>query len=343
MTAMRRPSPDSPAKSTPLPRSSYMIPKAEPEGITELLENIPEELKCLVQWVNYARIWSEDKAKFNKPPMTASGRNASSTRPSTWTTLEKSRAALGRDAIYVDNNGTRHRCTLDGVGLAGLGRTPYTGIDLDHCIDPDTGEINPAARKIVDTFDSYTETTPSGEGLRIWIEAEKHSTWTANKAGRVEIEVYTRGRFFTVTGQHLEGTPRTIEARQEALNTFMVEYAPSKRVEPKSYGPRRRSPFINIFEHVFDLDGWLEKFGAVILGSARDRSSERAYYIVCPWAHEHTGGDTSGTRVGQHRSGGLWFHCEHAHCFGRKWRHFREHLEPGCYVPWWVKEVAKNG
>jgi hypothetical protein len=26
-------------------RSSYMIPKAEPEGITEPLENIPEELR----------------------------------------------------------------------------------------------------------------------------------------------------------------------------------------------------------------------------------------------------------------------------------------------------------
>jgi hypothetical protein len=38
--------PRSPAKSVlPSTRSSYMIPKAEPEGITELLENIPEELR----------------------------------------------------------------------------------------------------------------------------------------------------------------------------------------------------------------------------------------------------------------------------------------------------------
>ncbi len=305
-------------------------------------ENIPSKLRNLDQWVNWAGIWGEDKEKFSKPPMTAGGGNASSTNEKTWTTLEKSLRALGRKGVYVDNSGNKHHVTLDGVGLAGLERTPYTGIDLDHCLGAETGEINPAVRKIVDDFDSYTEITPSGDGLRIWIEAEKHSTWTANKTTRPEIEVYTRGRFFTVTGQHLEGTPRTIEARQEALNAFMVEYAPSRRVEPKSYGPRRKSPFINFSEHVFDLDGWLDKFGVAILGSARDRNSERAYYIVCPWSHEHTDADTSGTRVGQYRSGGLWFHCEHAHCFGRKWRHFREYLEPGCYVPWWVKEVAKN-
>jgi hypothetical protein len=320
-----------------------MIPKAEQQRTGILVDNIPEELKIPDQWVNWSAIWDDAKERFNKPPMKASGRNGSSTDEKTWTTLAKSLAALGRDAVYVDNSGKRRRCTLDGIGFAGLERTPYAGIDLDHCIDPKTGEINPAARKIVDDFDSFAEITPSGDGLRIWIEAGKHSTWTANKAGEVEIEVYTHGRFFTVTGHHLEGTPPTIETRQEALNAFMVEYAPPKRVEPKSYRPRRRSPFMNFLGRVFDLDGWLDKFGVAILGPARDRDSERAYYIVCPWAHEHTGGDTAGTRVGQYRSGGLWFHCEHAHCFGRKWRHFREYLEPGCYQPWWVKEVAKNG
>jgi putative DNA primase/helicase len=282
-----------------------MITKPQQHRSSVFVGNIPEELKTLKQWTNWSAIWDDAKEKFNKPPMKASGRNGSSTDEKTWTTLGESFAALGRGAVYVDNGGKRHHVTLDGVGFAGLERTPYTGIDLDHCIGPKTGEINPAARKIVDDFDSYAEITPSGEGLRIWIEAEKHSTWTANKAGRVEIEVYTRGRFFTVTGQHLEGTPRTIEARQEALNAFMVEYAPSKRLEPKFYRPRRRSPLINVSEHVFDLDGWLETFGVAILGPTRDRSSERAYYIVCPWAHEHTGGDPSGTRVGQYRSGGL--------------------------------------
>jgi hypothetical protein len=50
------------------------------------------------------------------------------------------------------------------------------------------------------------------------------------------------------------------------------------------------------------------------------------YAIVCPWVHEHTGGDRTGTRVGQRCGGGLWFHCEHAHCFGRRWHEFRRRV-----------------
>ncbi len=311
----------------------------EQEGAREIQpENIPEEMKGLKQWVNWAGIWSEDKAKFSKPPMKATGRNASSTNPKDWTTLEKSLGAMGRDGVYTDNAGKRHPVTLDGIGLAGLGRTPYTGIDLDHCIDPETGEINPTARKIVETFDSYTEISPSGVGLRIWIEAEKPLIWCANKAGETDIEVYDKGRFLTVTGHHLEGTPRGVGARQDALNAFMAEHAPpekSKPIRTLYTGPEG--------ERGRDLNEWLVRFGATILRQIRDASSELAYGIVCPWAHEHTGGDTSGTRVGQYPSGGLWFHRDHGHCDGRKWEHFREHFEPGCYVPWWAKVVAKNG
>ncbi len=291
-------------------------------------ENIPEEMKGLNQWVNWARIWSEKKAKFSKPPMKANGRNASSTDPKDWTTLEQSLAALGREGAYFDNARKRHRVTLDGIGLAGLGRTPYTGIDLDGCIDPATGEINPAARKIVETFDSYTEVSPSGVGLRIFIEAEKPPIWCANKAGETEIEVYDKGRFLTVTGHHLEGTPRGIEARQDALNAFMVEHAP-RRVAGTARPPK--AEYKGPEGYVLDLERFLDEFGVAVLKQARDATSERAYNIVCPWAHEHTGGDTSGTRVGQFPSGATWFKCHHGHCDGRGWEHFREELDPEAY------------
>ncbi len=57
----------------------------------------------------------------------------------------------------------------------------------------------------------------------------------------------------------------------------------------------------------------------------------RKYAIVCPWVAEHTGGDRSGTRVGQRIDGAtlgaLWFHCDHAHCVGRTWADFRKMVE----------------
>ncbi len=275
--------------------------------------NVPEQLKQKDQWVCWRGEWSKKKKKLNKPPKTTDGAPASSTDNTTWTTFENA----------VDAVGYRR---LDGIGFAGLGRTPYTGIDIDHCIDPETGEISPEAMKIVQELDSYTEITPSREGIRIWIEAHKTpGSWCGSKNAKRELEVYSQGRFFTVTGWHLPGTPRSIERRQEAFDAFMEREAPPDRPKPE------RKPYTGSGEYVLALDEFLDEFGITVLRSINDASSERAYGIVCPWAHEHTGGDTSGTRVGQYPSGALWFHCDHAHCDGRRWEQFREELDPEAY------------
>src|SRR5215208_7969845 len=125
---MKRPSPDSPAKSTPLPRSSYMIPKAEPEGITELLENIPEELRQRPQWV----VWKLEKRpgddKPTKIPYIAGGvGRAKSTDLMTWRTFEEALQALGTGRY-------------SGVGFVSCSADPFVGVDLDDCRDPESGE-----------------------------------------------------------------------------------------------------------------------------------------------------------------------------------------------------------
>jgi hypothetical protein len=276
-------------------------------------KNIPDKLKQHDHWLCYRGEWSKGKKKLNKIPKTAKGTAASSTDEGTWTTFENAAAAAG----------TRG---LDGVGFAGLGRTRFTGIDIDHCIDPETGEISPYAMKIVRELDSYTEITPSRAGLRIWVEADKvPGSWCGSKNDERELEVYSQGRFFTVTGWHLKGTPHTIEKRQEAFDAFMSREAPPDKPKPE------RKPYTGSEDYVLELDEFLGEFGVTVLRSINDANSERAYGIVCPWAHEHTGGDTSGTRVGQYPSGALWFQCNHAHCDGRRWEHFREELDPEAY------------
>ncbi|MBA3491166.1 MAG: hypothetical protein H0T55_03695 [Rubrobacteraceae bacterium] len=59
-----------------------------------------------------------------------------------------------------------------------------------------------------------------------------------------------------------------------------------------------------------------------------DGTAAIKYGVVCPWVDEHTGGDESGTRVGQYEDGALFFHCEHSHCDARKWAEFREKVSP---------------
>jgi RepB DNA-primase from phage plasmid len=69
-----------------------------------------------------------------------------------------------------------------------------------------------------------------------------------------------------------------------------------------------------------DLEPYL--FGVEVLDEVADGLGTK-YAIVCPWIHEHSGGDRSGTRVGQRENGALWFHCDHAHCQGRTWHDFK--------------------
>ena len=73
---------------------------------------------------------------------------------------------------------------------------------------------------IVRAIDSYTEVSPSGTGLH-------ELAWGSLPGGlrrRGFIEMYDGGRFFTVTGRHVPGTPWTIEERTAALAAVHARY-----------------------------------------------------------------------------------------------------------------------
>jgi hypothetical protein len=65
--------------------------------------------------------------------------------------------------------------------------------------------------------------------------------------------------------------------------------------------------------------------------------------IVCPWVHEHTGGDRTGTYVGQRVGGGPWFFCHHGHCTARTWRDFRRQVRSRGRVSVVVPSPADEG
>jgi hypothetical protein len=67
-------------------------------------------------------------------------------------------------------------------------------------------------------FNSYTEVSPSGTGLRIF--AQGKLSGEGRKRG--PIELYDQKRFLTVTGDHLPETPTTIEERQDVVEWLYV-------------------------------------------------------------------------------------------------------------------------
>jgi primase-polymerase (primpol)-like protein len=71
-------------------------------------------------------------------------------------------------------------------------------------------------------FGSYTELSPSGAGVHILIKAK-----LSGKGRRTgQIELYDSGRYFTVTGKHVSGTPFSIQSRQEVMEQLAAELFP---------------------------------------------------------------------------------------------------------------------
>jgi putative DNA primase/helicase len=110
-------------------------------------------------------------------------------------------------------------CGSDGIGFVLTPGDPFAGVDLDHCRDPQSGEIQPGAQAIVNRLRSYTEISPSGTGLRILLKGQLPPK--GRRKG--DIEVYDEKHFVTLTGHHLAGTPTTIEPRQETLEAWHAE------------------------------------------------------------------------------------------------------------------------
>jgi len=125
---------------------------------------------------------------------------------------------------------TYQRGAAAGIGFTVTEDDPYTGIDLDSCIDG-AGEIATWAEKLVRRFNSYTEKTPSRTGLRILVKGKLPKG--RNRLGKIEL--YDQRRYFTVTGWHLEDTPATIEERQgELLDLYRELFGSEEQQIPTS-------------------------------------------------------------------------------------------------------------
>ena len=180
------------------------------EGTKEINATaIPAELKQLKQWVAWRGISEVEGKKPRKMPMSPYGGAAKSNDPSTWGNFDEAWTT-------AEHNG------YAGIGFEFSLDDPYAGVDIDHCIDPATGDFtSDTARELVKKYGSYCEISPSGTGVKLIIQ----SSIKVSKAGfdvyrsstpdeKISIETYAHGRFFAVTGKTLPGMTEIIDCTQ---------------------------------------------------------------------------------------------------------------------------------
>ncbi|WP_440992296.1 phage NrS-1 polymerase family protein [Haloarchaeobius baliensis] len=165
-------------------------------------DTIPTALREYPQWVCWRA--KERDGKMTKIPIDPqTGSFASVSDPDTWTIYE---VALGASE------------SEDGLGFVFTEDDPFVGVDLDDCRED--GELTDWAVDIVERLDSYTEVSPSGTGVHVLIEGMIPST----KSRSGSFECYDSARFFTMTGDHVGGTPAGIEERQDAFAPVYDQY-----------------------------------------------------------------------------------------------------------------------
>jgi primase-polymerase (primpol)-like protein len=101
---------------------------------------------------------------------------------------------------------------FDGVGIM-LNGDGLAGWDFDHCLDAAGNIIDETVAGYLALLDSYSEISPSGTGLRVFLKAKLPPKGRKKRL----IECYENARYLTVTGRRLADSRRSLNERQQRL------------------------------------------------------------------------------------------------------------------------------
>jgi putative DNA primase/helicase len=153
-----------------------------------MTSNIPDVIKKINQWV-YWIPGLRSNGKTSKPPRGRKG-------PNEWQFPKNQYSFHEAFRLFTEKKPSN----IGGIGIAFNGSEPFTAFDLDNCLKD--GKLEPWARSIVDSCDSYTEISPSGNGLRIFVSGKIPGIEPKRKFG--DLEIFSAKGYVTVTGNVFE-------------------------------------------------------------------------------------------------------------------------------------------
>lgn len=179
--------------------------------MTYKFNQIPIELKNTPHWI----LWRSElrEGKKTKVPYQINGEMAQSNNKRSWSTFPTI-------IKFFEKGG------YDGIGFMFSKDDPFIGIDIDHCVSE--GALTELAEDVIETVQSYTEYSPSGEGIHIIAKGKLplKGPGTGRKNPTLGLEVYRHGRYFTFTGDCLDNVP--VQERTEEFKVLFKKYLEEK-------------------------------------------------------------------------------------------------------------------
>lgn len=242
-----------------------------------------EQLKEYNQWICWGNNTVDSAGKMNKQPFPyGCTQTTDPTNPELW-------------ASYEDCVEWQAKRKLRGLGFAFTTDTGIMGIDFDNCVVNNV--IDPEVMKIVTHLDSYTEFSPSGNGIHVLIYGAKPKDFTTSKVklnNGLMMEVYDGKRYFTVTGNHVSGTPDAIHEAHSELADVIDKYRNTDKARSMYQAITRDVQPVKDEYHPTWLERFMEnkvasavnKIGNAVDGNRHDtrRAEARAvggYYQSC--------------------------------------------------------------
>jgi hypothetical protein len=186
------------------------------------LNAIPFELKARKQWVVWRSVirtnQDSGETSVTKPPFNPANPQyeASVIDPNTWGTFEQATVAFQENPSL-----------LSGIGFVFTAEDEYFGIDID-----DEAKVQPQhlqqRRELVEEIlmntTSYAELSPSGKGIHIIGKGRLPTAGTRSTA--VQVECYAAMRYFTMTGDVINGRAAIVD-EQKIADRFFSNFRPA--------------------------------------------------------------------------------------------------------------------
>lgn len=179
---------------------------------------IPADMRSRAQWVCWRQEPNDkpDGKPHKVPYIPGTSYKASSTDHATWRSFDVARRAYLTGAY-------------DGISYAVGAGDGQVFVDVDHCVDG-AGSLTPRAQTLVEELGTYAEYSP-GDGLHLFARGTLAGDWHR----RGDVEIYWEGRFATITGHHVPGTPDAPMPVTAALEQLYAGLAPPQPVHAAKF------------------------------------------------------------------------------------------------------------